>query len=654
MINKNRKPLAANAVSTESSGCPISICFMHLHLSASQETGGATSLSGAFAQSDGLPSVAELWVERCLSHLHTRLNECFDAALPSSSRGSLSLSDPQEVAPQLLQTLVDHLSQALNGEMVAIVEPILTQSDPLMFKVQYRASVSLSQPSSTSELAELGFEYPIAQSTLNQWQTQNWQSAWPMGESFKAGGLIALASSPQSARSDGLYEQLRSTLVKRAIAQAIQVIHRSRQVEQLQQHNHQLRAQTQELTQANRLKSEFLANTSHEIRTPLSSILGFTHLLREQGYNPGNVRHQEYLRIILSSGQHLLALINDILDLSKIEANQLDLQCETVDVLSVCQIALKLVKEKANDRGLTLKLDVTDEVKTIEVDPLRLKQMLFNLLSNALKFTAKGTVGLEVNVVAKALNFTVWDTGTGISEAQQRLLFRPYTQLTNAVQGEGTGLGLALTQKLAELHGGKVEVKSQLGQGSRFTIVLPVVADGGNSKSQLIPQGDTPVSPVLNAQNPTPQFFTPPANKRGSAIRAHNVLLVEDNLHNARLLIAYLCKLGYEVTWVKDSSEMWQSLTQSLPALILMDIHLPGADGLELTRQLQTHDDYRSIPVIVQTAMAMKGDRERCLASGAVDYISKPIDLKNLANLVAKYSRTDSQEQGSTDSKNKV
>jgi signal transduction histidine kinase/ActR/RegA family two-component response regulator len=611
---------------------------MHLHLSAFQETGGATSLSGAFAHasSDVLPFAAELWVERCLSHLGTRLNECFNAALAQPPLR-------ESISPQLLQMLVDHLSQALMGEIVAIVEPVTKDDPPTLFEVRYSALAKLPKTSLTSERF---LERAIAQSRLKQWQTQERQSAWPLGDSSTAGWLIALASSPPVNRAEGLYGQLRSTLVKRAIAQTMQVMGQAQQVQQLQQHNHQLQTQTQELTQANRLKSEFLANTSHEIRTPLSSILGFTHLLREQGYNPGNVRHQEYLRIILSSGQHLLALINDILDLSKIEANQLDLQCETVDVLSVCQMALKLVKEKANDRGLTLKLEVADDVSTIGVDPLRLKQMLFNLLSNALKFTARGTVGLEVKVVEDELNFTVWDTGTGISEEQQQLLFRPYTQLTNAIQGEGTGLGLALTQKLAELHGGKVKVQSQLGQGSQFTIALPLVRDEKNAEEQLqsqpamLSQVGASVQPsALKTQSaPTPQSFTPLANKRGSAIRSHNVLLVEDNVHNARLLIAYLCRLGYEVTWAKDSREMWQSLTQSLPALILMDIHLPGADGLDLTQQLQTYVDYRSIPVIVQTAMAMKGDRERCLASGAVDYISKPIDLKVLANMVAKYS----------------
>jgi signal transduction histidine kinase/ActR/RegA family two-component response regulator len=632
---------------------------MHSHLRTFQETGVATSLSGAFAQSvasNTLPIAAELWVERCLSHFSSRLNESLNAALSQPSLTEpISASYSQGIAAHLLQLLVDHLSQALVDEIVAIVDPVLSSEGDQtpLFEIRHQAKLPYRMDSEPS------MERSIAQTTLRQWQSQAQQSAWPMGDSSTSGWLIVIALSQTSQSHQAVaYLQLRSTLVKRSIAQTLQVISQVQQVQQLQQHRHQLQIQTQELTQTNRLKSEFLANTSHEIRTPLSSILGFTHLLREQGYNPGNPRHQEYLRIILSSGQHLLALINDILDLSKIEANQLDLHCETVDVLSVCQMALKLVKEKANDRGLTLKLDVADGVGTIVVDPLRLKQMLFNLLSNALKFTIRGTVGLEVQLVENQLNFTVWDTGTGISEEQQQLLFRPYTQLTNAVEGEGTGLGLALTQKLAELHGGQVTVESQLRLGSRFTIVLPLTRNEEAGEllqpSAIVPQVKASTQPALKTQS-APTFQSPlPVHDKPSVMRAYHILLVEDNVHNARLLITYLCRLGYEVTWAKDSRAMWQSLTQSLPALILMDIHLLGADGLDLTQQLQADANYRSIPVIVQTAMAMKGDRERCLASGAVDYISKPIDLKILANMVAKYSGLGSGEPGTTDAENKV
>jgi hypothetical protein len=537
---------------------------------------------------------ADLWLERYLNQLNGQL---------------LAGLAEQWDREQWLERIAQALSQALEGEAIAVATPLNGQ-----FVIQAIAgSVLQFSPSVCIARQAIALERTTV---LNRAELTDWaqsQGAWSLADSQgELGWLLTIAVETPT---DPLFLQLRSRLVTRAIGQILPML---RQAERMGQ----LAVQVQELRQVSQLKSEFLANTSHEIRTPLSSILGFTHLLREQGYTPSNLRHQEYLKIILSSGQHLLALINDILDLSKIEANQLDLQRETVEVAPLCETALKLVQEKANDKGLRLKLTIAPEVSTVVADPLRLKQMLFNLLSNALKFTHQGAIGLEVKQEPALLLFSVWDNGTGISPAQQKLLFRPYTQLTNASPGEGTGLGLALTQKLAELHGGWIKVDSVLNQGARFTIALPLEA--------ATVERPEPPSPLVDAQ---------PAARATTPTRAYHVLLIEDNPHNARLLITYLCKLGYEVTWAQNSIEMWRSLSQSLPALILMDIHLPDVDGLTLTRQLQQQQQYQDIPVIVQTAMAMKGDRERCLEAGACDYVSKPIDLGRLAKLVAQYSQ---------------
>jgi signal transduction histidine kinase/ActR/RegA family two-component response regulator len=514
---------------------------------------------------------AELWLERYLNHLTTQLHDGLSAEFD---------------VEQLLERLTQELSHALEGEVLAVAFPQET-------------------------------DFGLTEAHLKSMSNTEWQSAWKLSDHQGELGWLVSVSAP-AIGSESLFLQLRSQLVTCAIAQVMPILRQAQRIQKLQ-------AENRDLQKVSQVKSEFLANTSHEIRTPLSSILGFTHLLREQGYNPSSLRHQEYLKIILSSGQHLLALINDILDLSKIEANQLSLQVETIEVKPLCKIALKLVKEKANDKGLSLKLSISPEVHTIVADPLRLKQMLFNLLSNALKFTEQGAVGLRVHQVEDQLLFTVWDSGTGISEEQQKLLFRPYTQLSNAAHGEGTGLGLALTQKLAELHGGCVSMTSVLNEGSEFTIALPLQAES------------TELSELETAALPTPPVRHTPKRRRPN--RSYHILLVEDNAHNARLLITYLCKLGYEVTWAKDSQEMWQSLKQSLPALILMDIHLPGIDGLALTKELMAQKRYQCIPIIVQTAMAMKGDRERCLEAGACDYVSKPIDLAELAQMVAKYSQ---------------
>ena len=587
------------------------------------------------ARANSSPLAAELWVERFLNYLATGFNHCLSQTVPN-------------LEASLWQRLADKLSQALAGDAIAIALPT---SDRDQFEIQHTAFEST--PSSGGAKPSPGFKSGnlITQVQLEHLQAQDWQSAWKIGDpSDPLGWLIAAPLSPTIAgQFTDILVQMRSTLVQRAILQAATAVQQARSVQRLQHQCQQLSDRNRELAHTNQLKSEFLANTSHEIRTPLTSILGFTHLLREQGYDFDNVRHREYLKIILSSGQHLLALINDILDLSKIEANQLDLHLESIEVPHLCQTVLKLVKEAANHKGLSLQLEIPPQLPMLIADPLRLKQMLFNLLSNALKFTLQGSVGLTVQVAGDTLNFVVWDTGKGISPAEQDLLFKPYAQLANAVPGEGTGLGLALTQKLAELHGGWVTLQSESNQGSRFTIALPMIKTAAVTQppeTPTIPDLSLAIAPaaqIATAANPAKQTASlpvPSVEKRHlpKASRPYNILLVEDNLHNARLMITCLCKLGYEVTWAKDSNEMWQSLKPPFPTLILMDIHLPGVDGLALTKQLQASDAHRGIPIIVQTAMAMKGDRERCLAAGAIDYLSKPIDLATLAQMVAKYS----------------
>jgi len=566
----------------------------------------SASLRQVFSQSDfctANPLAAKLEVERFLNYLNDRLLDCLYCATTE--------------AP-LWQTLADELEQALAGEVVAIALPLNTDQ----FKIHHLAGSILSS-CIAREALELG--QTLTHSELQQLHQLEWRSAWELRDRTSTYGWLITASSGSAIACECAIEsaliQLRDQCVSRAIVQTLQVISHRKQTEELMQKCQALEADNHELSQASKLKTEFLANTSHEIRTPLTSILGFTHLLREQGYTASNLRHQEYLKIILSSGQHLLALLNDILDLSKIEANQLTLQQESIEVIEVCKLVLKLVQEKANDKGLPLNLMIAPDVSIVVADPLRLKQMLFNLLSNALKFTDRGAVGLEVNAIEDCITFTVWDTGTGISPEQQQLLFRPYVQLKNAAPSEGTGLGLALTQKLAELHGGWIRLESEPNCGSRFTIALP-----------CIPIPLDPAVPNESCLSPSHSLTS-----HSNLTRSSHLLLVEDNAPSARLIITYLCKLGYEVTLAKNSKELWQSLKRSIPAAILMDIHLPDVNGLILTQQLRSKKRYRSIPVIVQTAMAMKGDREKCFAAGATDYVSKPIDLIALAQIVAKY-----------------
>jgi signal transduction histidine kinase len=425
--------------------------------------------------------------------------------------------------------------------------------------------------------------------------------------------------------------------IKRAIKQLAFSFTQLRQLQTWKQQYQKLEAEKEELIRTNQLKNQFLANTSHEIRTPLGSVIGFTHLLLAQGYNPSRERHKQYLEIINSSSKDLLALINDILDLSKIEANQLEVEWEPVNVKQICQNVLALVKEKAANKGIKLRIQLEADNLSLIADPLRLKQMLLNLLFNAVKFTDRGSVGLQVTSKDNYLLFTIWDTGSGIAVRNQEELFEPYYQVTNTHREEGTGLGLAVTRKLAQLHGGWIEVKSVVNQGSNFTIVLPRTP--GKTQEEIREQGEMENDSL---PNPVGGFGTfeerqPKQDIHLPAFQPQNILLVEDDLPNGQLIQTYLSQLEYRITLVKNATEMWEALNKEIPVLILLDIRLPDANGLEIIKQIRGHEKYQNIPVIAETAMAMKGDKEICLEAGANEYISKPIDLPLLAKLVAKY-----------------
>ena len=580
----------------------------------------------------------QLQYEQCLNRLERRLGECVTLYLEQGQ--SAPVDGMTEIETQIWRILMQELSAALVGQGVAIA---------LKNRDADGQSYTISQ-SSSSGLAlwrlaagrslSLQPGQVLTSEDLVAGEMSLPQSVWPVQEGrYLLVCPLAQPAAPSDAAGSEVLYALQAQLIERGLQQSCLSL---RQVSAYIQQLRSLVTRNRELEQTNRLKSEFLANTSHEIRTPLSSILGFTHLIREQGgYSVANPRHQEYLNIILTSGQHLLALINDILDLSKIEANQLDLHWENVDIPPLCQTALTLVREKASDKGLALKLEIGSQIDRLVGDPLRLKQMLFNLLSNAVKFTVTGTIGLQVTQDNHSIHFCVWDTGTGISDEQRSLLFRPYSQIANIAAGseEGTGLGLALTQKLAELHGGEISVESEVDRGSRFTISLPIEPVGlCFSPAAIVPSATVDPSPAKPAAKRSGRRAS---TRVTPSSQDSPVLLVEDNHYNAKLMLTCLGKLGYELLWVENGQEMWQALKKTIPALILMDIQLPGVDGLKLIQQLRADPRYQHIPVIAQTAMAMTGDRQLCLEAGATDYISKPLDLSKLPQVIAKYVELD-------------
>ncbi|MCC5646766.1 hybrid histidine kinase/response regulator HrmK [Nostoc sp. CHAB 5824] len=578
---------------------------------------------------------AKLWLESSLNQLQSRLNDCLLSACNTVSQAGAAEAE-------ILQTVVNEINSAVYSNKLALTDSAvgiaLFQPQETVATVCY---VSCSPSSNSQPLflevltAEkkllLKLQEIIQIEDLQQLENQHPPSAWRLADdSSNVMGWLIIATAPLSSDRESLIKlqaQLKSQLMVRSAKLCTTALVQLRNILYWQQRYQQLSNSNQELERTNQLKNQFLANTSHEIRTPLSSIIGFTHLLLAPGYQPTKERQQEYLNIIQSSGKHLLDLINDILDLSKIEANQMEVQWETIDVPMLCSNVFALVKEKAANKGLKLRLELDPNITTLVADPLRLKQMLLNLLFNALKFTSKGSVGLQVAPKGLFVYFTVWDTGTGISQEDQAQLFEPYFQIANAVAGdaEGTGLGLAVTRKLAQIHGGSVKVESEVNCGSRFTLVLPFKQEAGvgeNEEAEEAREAKYPSSPLP---------FTPSSSV--------DILLVENDLANANLIQIYLRELGYQVTWVKNAAEIWEALAQLDPVVILMDVHLPDGNGLELVQQLRENPQYRTIPVIVQTAMAMKGDRETCLAAGVDDYISKPIDLPLLASLVAKYSK---------------
>jgi PAS domain S-box-containing protein len=376
------------------------------------------------------------------------------------------------------------------------------------------------------------------------------------------------------------------------------------------------------LARALRVKDEFLANMSHELRTPLNAILGLSESLGEQVAGPLNEKQQKYLSTINESGHHLLALINDILDLAKIEAGQITLDINKVDVNSVCQASLRMIKQLAQKKNQEVIFEIDSDLGLMWADERRLKQMIVNLLSNAVKFTPEySRIGLEVRGerAANKVMITVWDTGIGIKEDDLQRLFMPFVQLDSGLAREatGTGLGLALVAQMARLHGGSVYAQSNPGEGSRFIIQLPwEPAMASDMVARLRNTGKfRAIDP--NGHRPT-------------------ILLIEDTEEVVMMLVDYLEMAGYKIVTAQDGVDGLEQAKLTRPDLILMDIQMPRMDGFETTQKLRNDPQFRNIPIIALTALAMPNDRQRCLDAGMDDYISKPVNLKALTKTIQK------------------
>jgi len=504
-----------------------------------------------------------------------------------------------------------------------------------------------------------------------------------------------------------------------------------------------------ELAQTSRLKDEFLANMSHELRTPLNAILGLSEALLEQVSAPLTPRQVRSVTTISTSGQHLLMLINDILDLSKIEAGKLELEPDVIRTEEFCQSCLVFVRTQAMQKDISVAFEYDPRVASFLADPKRLKQVLVNLLTNAVKFTlAGGHIGLTVALAdgGDILRFTVWDTGIGITPSDAARLFQAFTQIDSGLSRaqEGTGLGLALVAKLVELHGGGVALESEPGKGSRFIVTLPmkamptadlralpiksprhrrnyrralIIEDDPTSaailanfltelgltsvlhlrgeeavqtalreKPDLIlldillpgesgwvvlarlkehaETKDIPVVVVSFVEEPQKSrslgavaHFTKPVTRSQlakflgvagteptrsatpfvgrAAVSAPLILLAEDNDANVETMGDYLEDKGYAMIYALNGMIAVKLARELHPALILMDIQMPVMDGLTAIRAIRSDPQFAATPIIALTALAMPGDRERCVAAGATDYMSKPVSLKALVDLIA-------------------
>ena len=613
------------------------------------------------ASSERVASVAAQRKSEYYHLLYAEINERIRAERRASQRNDLlnALSQAHlryvahEDLPAILDDLIGALLDLTGSELCLIGEIRLEAGEEARLHILATSAQELSDDAAYQRLATMAYEAALNPRTI----ARSSAPAGAQGVTSFAGmpfrvedavfGVIALANRPDQYEDEiiELLQPVVSTCAHLLVAErneqrrkkAEQELaeERASLAQRVFERTAQLSAVNAELAYALRIKDEFLATMNHELRTPLNTMLILAEVLQQGIFGPLNEKQMKNVHDIEESGRHLLALITDILDIVKINAGKLELDVSTLAVQDLCDSSMRLTAAMAGKKRIKVTTTIAPHVTEIDADDRRLKQMLVNLLSNAVKFTPDGgEVGLDVQGDAEtnAVVFTVWDTGIGIAAENMDKLFKPFAQIDSGLsrQYEGSGLGLALVARMAELCGGSVAVESEVGRGSRFKVSLPWHREDAIDIS----------IPMRGARNgasvdqPAPAEGSAGPAVRKPAGRSSIVLLAEDNEANVHALSDFLEHQGYTLVVAHTGREAMSLAQSERPDIILMDIQMPDMDGLEAIRRLRADPGLSTIPIIAVTALVLPGDRERCLVAGADDFIGKPISTKDLTHAI--------------------